>query len=151
MLKFSFVLCLRILLLPVVVCTVRAVPKFVCRRGTHTQHLAHDDRWDVICFSLRLYSYIFSARLAQWYRQLATLSRLKLCLSVNDIRSLCKQLQAVSVIPVRIVYLVSMRPGICQQNGVVCAFDLNVSRLLAVELTVPVEMLGPVLPYFFYV
>jgi hypothetical protein len=44
--------CELFLLLFVVVCSVRAVPRFDCRRGTHThtEHLAHDDRWEVICF-----------------------------------------------------------------------------------------------------
>jgi len=49
-LKFSCVLCVRILLLFVVVCSVRAVPRFDCRRGTHTERLAHNDRWEVIRF-----------------------------------------------------------------------------------------------------
>jgi hypothetical protein len=53
-----------ILLLSVVACSVRSVPRFDCRRGTHTENLAHNDRWEVACFSLGLYSYIFSARLA---------------------------------------------------------------------------------------
>jgi hypothetical protein len=57
-------------------------------------------------------------------------------LSVDDSRSLCKQLQAVcGTSSYRLSYLVCMRQGICQQNGVVSAFNLIVSRPLAVGLS----------------
>jgi len=79
---------------------------------THTQYLAHDDQWeetDAVMFFVGL----FCARLAWWYMQLSALSRLKLCLSVDDNQSLCKQLQAVSVIPVHIIYLILF---VCDQE-----------------------------------
>jgi len=82
-----------------------AVPKFGVRHHTHTEHLAHDDQWEVTD-AVMLFIGVFCAGLAWWYRQLSALSRLKLCLSVDDGRSLCKQFQAVSVIPVHIIYLI---------------------------------------------
>ena len=139
--------CELILLLGVEVCSVRAVPKFDCRLGTHThkQHLAHDDQWEVIYFSLDLYLYIFSARLAQWYRQLAALSRLNLCLSVDDSRSQCKQLQAVSVIPVPyLILFVCDQESASRMVSSLLSTSTYHARLLAVGLTVPVERLGPV-------
>ena len=89
-----------------------AVPKFDVRHHTHTEHLAHDSQWEVTD-AVMLFIWLFCARLAWWYRQLSVLSRLKLCLSVDYSRSLCRQLQAVSVIPIHNVYLILF---VCDQE-----------------------------------
>lgn len=89
-----------------------AVPKFDVRHHTHTERLTHDGQWEVTD-AVMFFIVLFCARLAWWCRQLAVLSRLQLCLSVDDSRSLCKQLQAVSVIPVCIVYLIMF---VCNQK-----------------------------------
>jgi len=88
------------------------VPKFDVWHHTHAEHLTHDDQWEVTD-AVMFFIGLFCARLTLRYRQLPALSRHKLCLSVDDRRSLCKHLQAVSVIPVCIVYLILF---VCDQE-----------------------------------
>ena len=95
----SVISCVQIISVIVVACCAQ----IWCQASyTHTEHRAHDDQGEVTD-AVMFFIGVFCARLAWWYRQLSVLSRLKLCLSVDDGQSLCKQLQAVSVMPVHIV------------------------------------------------